>query len=148
VSGVNPPSDMPEWMRQQAKAMALEQRKANPFPRIVALEDFGALVDVTLALGTEGFPVRYWKDRGRVHLEGRVDNGGGLTLSTALQTVFTLPAGYLPEDTQAFLTPGNSFTGACRVQVNTTGTVQIQTFAGSTSTPTICYLSGISFRAP
>lgn len=78
---------------------------------------------------------QYYKDPfGRVYLGGVVKAG---TIGT---TIFTLPAGYRPEEAKIFAVASNGAFGICTV--NPDGTV-----VASSGSATYFSLSGISFRA-
>lgn len=85
----------------------------------------------------------FYKDRGRVYLNGVIKSGTSGTVA------FTLPAGYLPRDTNAngisFATPASG--GFAYVDVlGSNGNVRI-TNAGGGNVTTYAFLDGINFLA-
>lgn len=75
---------------------------------------------------------------------GSVADGSGLTMSTSMQTVATLPVGYRPTGNRVFLVPGSAAgTTAAVVQVTTAGFVQVARALGTAATS--AQFTGIAF---
>lgn len=81
----------------------------------------------------------YWKDIfGVVHLQGLIKNG------TSPATVFTLPVGFRPKDSQIFT--GIATAGTARIDVTAAGLVQVAAYQATGSNGYVS-LAGITFRA-
>lgn len=86
----------------------------------------------------------YYKDAaGRVWLEGILNRGGGNW--TATELIFTLPAGYRPQQTCHFICSASN--GVAQVIIAADGTVRIGDFGGPTNPVGYLTLNQINFRA-
>lgn len=99
---------------------------------------------VNLDAGTPGVGTgRYaffYKDRGRVYLEGVIKTGASGTVA------FTLPAGYLPRSANGVTLPVNANTAHANVAIAANGDV-FPTNVGGSAVAAFCFLDGVSFRA-
>lgn len=97
-----------------------------------------ATLNANWSTGTGRAAASYYKDRGRVWLQGGVKRDSGATTSP-----FTLPSGYRP--TQTGGTVYAIVDGAGAVTYATVSTAGVLTF-GAVTTGTALNLDGISFR--
>lgn len=105
--------------------------------RLVGAAGQPAFVSGWSNFGSPHAPAGFYKDRGRVYLQGTVKKS---TVVADRDVIFTLPAGYIPAVQSLFASLSANV--SCRVDVNMTGEVVV-TKGGNSA---YVSLNGLSFR--
>jgi hypothetical protein len=127
---------LPRWLANNVNfSVVATQLPAVESRKLVGGVGNAAFVGAWVNFGGSNESAQYYKDPwGRVYIGGIVKTG---TIGT---TIFTLPAGYRPEEAKVFAVASNGAFGVCTV--NPDGTV-----VASSGSNVYFSLSGINFRA-
>jgi hypothetical protein len=135
--------------RNLSPDLRLQSQLADLFSRVGALELSSLQGKTALpfdskwgSFGSGHEDVTYYRDRGRVYLQGLATV---VTATTANPTVATLPAGYRPSGRLIFYCYTSLSGNIVRVDIFNTGVIQVQT-GSAMSVGAFVNLSGISFR--